>query len=203
MPECSYCDAAFDDEAAYREHLRAAHADELDRIDRKRVGLDESGSDGPPIALYAVLVGGVLIALVGVYLVAGGSSGPSGSSAAAASPHDLGAVHYHGTIEVTVDGRTLDFSQRRYQLRDRYFHFENGSANPWHVHGRGVTLAYAMETVGIELRDGGDVVAFDGTTYRDGDSGTTVSVTVNGEQVTPSTYVLQQGDHVRIVVETE
>ncbi len=198
MPECSYCDAEFADEAAYLEHLRDAHDDDLDRIDQKRTGLDEPEADGPPVALYAVLVGGVALALVGVYLVAGGS----GSGGSAGGPTDLGAVHYHGAIQVTIDGQPLDFSRERYQLQDDYFHFEGGNGDRWHVHGRGVTLAYAMETVGIELRDGGDTLAFDGTTYRDGDSGTNVSVTVNGESVAPGEYVLQEGDTVRIVAET-
>jgi sulfur carrier protein ThiS len=202
MPECSYCDAEFADEAAYREHLRDAHADDLDRIDRKRAGLDGSDEDGPPLALYAVLVGGVLLALVGVYLVAGGSS-PGSNGSAAAAPHDLGSVHYHGTIQVTIDGQSLDFSRDRYQKLDRHFHFESNEGERWHVHGQGVTLEYAMGTLGIDVREGGDVVAFDGTTYRDGDAGTSVSVTVNGEPVTPSEYVLQKGDRVRIVVETE
>lgn len=203
MPDCSYCDAAFADEASYREHLRAEHVDELDRIDRKRAGLDDDGDEGPPVVLYAVLVGGVLLALVGAYLVAGGAPGSNAGSGGETTPHDYGAVHVHGTIEVVIDGQAVDFSRPRYQMQDRNFHFEEDRANPWHVHARGVTLAYAMETVGIELRDGGDTLAFDGTTYRDGDDGTTVSVTVNGEPVNPSEYVLREGDHVRIVVETE
>jgi hypothetical protein len=203
MPDCSYCDAAFPDEASYREHLRAEHADELDRIDRKRAGLDRDDGDGPPVVLYAVLVGGVALALVGVYLVASGSPTASGESGGVTTPHDYGAVHVHGTIEVSIDGQTVDFGRQRYQMQDRNFHFEEDNANPWHVHARGVTLAYAMETVGIELGGGGDTLAFDGTTYRDGDDGTSVSVTVNGEPVNPSEYVLQDGDTVRIVVRTE
>jgi hypothetical protein len=205
MPECSYCDAEFPDEAAYHEHLRDVHADDLDRIDRRRVGLDGAGDDdGPPVVLYAVLVGGVALALVGVYLVAGGSgsggSGPGGS--AAASPHSLGSVHYHGAIQVTIDGQTLDFSRDRYQLRNDYFHFEGGNGDRWHVHGQGVTLGYAMGTLGIDIQDGGDAVTFGNATYRDSDAGTSVTVTVNGEAVDPSTYVLQEGDRVRVVVET-
>ena len=200
MPECSYCDAEFPDEAAYHEHLRTEHADDLDRIDRKRAGLDVADEDdSPPVALYAVLVGGVALALVGVYLVAGGGGGSGGSGA---GPHSLGSVHYHGSIQVTIAGQTLDFSRSGYQLQNDYFHFEGGNGDRWHVHGQGVTLGYAMETLGIDLSDGGDTLTFDGTTYRDSESGTTVTVTVNGEPVAPSEYVLQEGDSVRIFVET-
>lgn len=45
MPDCEYCGATFDDEAAYRDHLDDAHADELGRIDGRRVE-DHEGAHG-------------------------------------------------------------------------------------------------------------------------------------------------------------
>lgn len=63
-----------------------------------------------------------------------------------------------------------------------------------------VTLGYTMTTLGIDVTN--STVTYQGTTYRDSAPNTTVTVTVNGQPVTPSEYVLQQGDRVKIVVES-
>jgi len=199
MPDCSYCPDSFDDDEAYRRHLEAEHADELGPIDRRRIDADTGDADADSS------VGIVVIALV-VVLAAGGVAGvmllsSDGSSAGSAqgSPTDLGSVHYHGTIAVVIDGQRVDFSQDQYQLQADAFHFEGGGGTRWHVHARGVTLAYAMGTLDIDVTDSS--VTYRGTTYRNSASNTTVTVTVNGDPVTPGEYVLQNGDRVRIVVE--
>lgn len=202
MPECDYCGEAFDDEAAHLQHLRDAHAGELSRIDQRRVAdLDGDGDGGLPTGPL-VLAGVILIALaVVVYVtvfVGGGGPGP------------LGSAHGHGTMEMVVMGGQVDFSQPQYQVAHRKFHFERMNGEPngtvWHTHAEGITLAWAMQTLDIDVT--ADTVTYRGTTYRDGDSNTEVQVTVNGEPVDPSNYVLkgasvenlEEGDHVRIVV---
>lgn len=193
MPECAYCGAAFDGEAAYLDHLREAHLDELGPIDRRRVAPEE-GTDGlptGPLAIGVVLLASAVVVGYVIFL--------PGSDAAQDGPTNLWGVHYHGTIEMIVDGERVDFSQDRYQLQADAFHFEGGDGTRWHVHAQGVTLAWAMESLGIAVTP--DSVTVDGTTYDDADAGTDVSVTVNGEPVTPSSYVLREGDAVRIVVE--
>ncbi|MDZ7702774.1 MAG: hypothetical protein U5J98_12335 [Halobacteriales archaeon] len=192
MPDCGYCDASFDDEAAHLDHLEAEHADELGPIDRRRVGTEESGGlPTGPIALGVVLLAAAAVVGYVVFLPGGGSG--------AGGPTDLGAVHYHGTMTVVIDGERVDFSQSAYQLQADPFHFEAGDGERWHVHARDVTLAWAMDSLGIEVT--AETVRFDGTTYDDADPDTTVTVTVDGEPVQPASYVLQQGDQVRIVVE--
>lgn len=62
-----------------------------------------------------------------------------------------------------------------------------------------MTLAWAMRTLGIDVTNG--TVSYQGTTYGD-DGGETATVTVNGGSVTPTDYVLQQGDEIRIVADT-
>jgi len=195
MPDCDYCGASFDSEEAEIEHLRDEHGNELGPIDQRRVGVTDDGDGFPtgPVALGFVLV--AAFAVVGYVIFV------AGSGAASDGPTDVGSVHYHGTINVTVEGETVDFSQPEYQRPQEHpaFHFEDGEGGRWHVHGQGVTLQYAMETLDIEVTE--DTVTFDGTTYRDGDEGTTVVVEVNDQPVDPSEYVLQRGDHIRIVVE--
>ncbi|NHN60201.1 MULTISPECIES: hypothetical protein [Halorussus] len=195
MAECDYCGASFDDEDAYVRHLGDEHADDLGPIESRRVAELESDGGGRDAVVYGVGLGALALGgLLAYLLFFSGGAGTTGSNGGG-GPTDVGSVHYHGTIDATVGGQRLDFSQQRFQLQDRAFHFENGNGERWHVHAKGVTLAYAMQTLGVDVTN--DTVAYDGTTYGD-DPGESVTVTVNGESVTPAEYVLQQGDSVRI-----
>jgi hypothetical protein len=202
--DCDHCGASFDDEEAYLRHLRDEHADELGAIEQRRVAdLEPEGSGGSSVVVAGAALGGVLLAGLLAYLLlfsGGGAGSGSGSGAADLSgvpePESVGSVHYHGTIDATVGGQELDFSRDKFQLQAEAFHFERGNGERWHVHAQRVTLAYAMGTLGIDVTNG--TVAYDGTTYGD-DPGETARVLVNGESVTPSEYVLQQDDTVRIV----
>lgn len=206
MPDCDYCDDSFASEDAYLSHLDAHHAEELGPIDRRRVGRSDDDGDGietGPLALGAVLV--VAAALVGyvIFFTGGGAgSGEAGTVngidvAQMPTGEPYQGVHYHGTIEMTVTGDSVDFSRQQYQLQADAFHFEERDGDRWHVHAPGVTLEYAMATLGIELD--ADAVTYQGTTYEDGD-GYEVTITVNGNAVDPTEYVLSEGDSVRIAV---
>lgn len=77
MPDCDYCERAFDDEAEYAAHLRDEHGSELGPIDRRRTAqLDSDGRD-LPIGLVAIAVVGLVAVGVVAYvtLFAGGSGG--------------------------------------------------------------------------------------------------------------------------------
>jgi sulfur carrier protein ThiS len=210
MPDCDYCGESFGDEDASLEHLRAEHYDELGSIDKRRVDAQTGAGDDGGVPVGPLAVGGIVLAaaaIVGyVVFVAGGSGGDcatvNGIEVAQTPTGEVGAIHYHGRINMTVAGQQVDFTQSQYKNPRQYpaFHFEGRNDPRWHVHAPGVTLEYGMATLGIDVS--GSTVTFDGTTYSDGDSGTDVVVEVNGDSVTPSDYVLQDGDHVRIVVRT-
>ncbi|MEF8814624.1 MAG: hypothetical protein V5A55_12530 [Halovenus sp.] len=208
MEECSYCGQSFDDEEAYLAHLADEHEGELSAIDRRRVEGHEAEREGgglPTGPLVLGVVFGVAVLLV-VYVTLFMGSGASGADVG-----QVGTAHGHGTINVTVDGETLDFSRDRYQVREtgnRRFHFEGGTA-VWHKHATGITVEYALNVHGIQVSE--DSVTVDGTTYRASDPGTEVIVEVNGESVDPGEYVIQgassasaaeQGDHIRVIVRT-
>jgi len=203
VEECDHCGQEFDDEETYLRHLRDEHESDLSAIEVRRVaGLDTD--DDRSVVAYAGAVGAVVVAGLLAYLLffSGGSGGgPGGVNAASAetTPTALGAAHYHGQIQVEIGGERLDFSRDRFQLQADAFHFEGGTGARWHGHARDVTLAWAMETLGIEVTN--ESVTYDGTTYRDGE-GATVTVEVNGEPVDPETYVLREGDSIRIVAES-
>ncbi len=79
MSDCDYCEASFDGEDAYLDHLAAAHDGELSAIDRRRVDNHESDGDGgvPTTTVVAGLAVVGLVALVGALLL-GSGSGPGG-----------------------------------------------------------------------------------------------------------------------------
>lgn len=208
MPDCDYCGESFGSEQAELDHLRSEHLDELGPIDRRRVGAtddDDGGLPTGPIALGGVLVAAA--AVVGYVVFFAGSS-------TATEPHSYGSVHHHGTINATIDGKSIDFTKPKYQVgntQDRAFHFEAGRSY-WHVHAQGVTLKYAMETVGINVTD--NSVTFNGTTYRNDSPEWEVVVQVNGKDVDPAKYTLDsgvseqsanqgEGPNIRIVVREE
>ncbi|WP_101294257.1 hypothetical protein [Halegenticoccus soli] len=77
--------------------------------------------------------------------------------------------------------------------------FQFGSEGQWRASGD-VTLAEALSTVGVDAS--ADVVRYDGRTYRASDAGTSLHFRVNGEEVDPRSYALQDGDEVWVTVET-
>lgn len=202
MPSCDYCDDEFEDEAAYLDHLESAHYDDLDRIDRRRVDERDEDSGFDRSMLAAVAIVGLLVVGGGAYamLTMSQSAGDVQLPEVEQRPTGLGEVHSHGTIVVTVDGHTFDFSQGEYQLQSDYFHFEGGQGEQFHVHARGVTLQYALNTLDIGVT--ADRVVWEDQEYERDDPDTEIAITVNGDPVDPATYVLQDGDDVEVVVET-
>jgi len=226
MPDCDYCDDSFADESAYLDHLEADHRGELGAIDRRRIDADADDEEGRDLALYAVgILGVALIAGLLTYIVisgalgeGGGGDGELGQQGAAPNPPgfdlgpagedqvyqptDVGAVHYHGEISVTVAGQELDFRQSRFQHPGAIpaFHFENGEAR-WHGHANGVTLEYALEATAFGVTE--NTFYYDGTLYDGSEDGTTVRYEVNGEEVDPETYVLEENDYIEVVATNE
>ena len=151
--------------------------------------------------------------LIGGYVVFAGGPGGSDTGNGIEVEQTPGRVsesaHEHGIINVTIEGERVDFGDPDYRRPREFgaFHFEGGDGRAWHKHADGVTLEYAMATLGIDVSE--DRVTVDGESYRDGDAG--ASLTVGGEPVDPTTYQLQgtsvadaaDGDTIRIGVTTD
>lgn len=111
-------------------------------------------------------------------------------------------LHAHGTMDVTVDGESVNFSETRYQGLNAgpYFHFHDHEQDRWHAHSWALSLEYVVSTLdGMDLTD--EAFTYEGETYDLDDEN--VRVEVNGEPVTPSEHYLVDGDDIRIVVETD
>jgi len=212
MTECDYCGREVADDE-YEDHLREQHSDELGPIDRRRIDEEEDGEfpTGPVVLLFVI---GTMTAVIVYFVFFFGSGGADAAAVngidVAQTPGQARTAHAHGTMEMVVTGERVDFSQQRYQLQADRFHFEAGNGRVWHAHATGVTLEYAMATLGIEVTE--NSVTYEGTTYRDTSDQWEVIVEVNGEPVDPATYTLEgvsdggsasQGDSVRIVVREE
>lgn len=205
MPDCSYCGESFDSEDDYLAHLETVHEDELGPIDRRRIEDEEEGGLGLRSVLLAGLVVIPLVFVAYVLFFTGGD--PGGAIPDPERTPSNVATHEHGTINVTIDGQKLDFSNQRFQLQADAFHFESRNGEVWHTHAEGVTLQYAMWTLGIGVTN--DSVRYDGETYTEENA--TVIIEVNGEPVNPATYELsgasvanaENGDHIRIVAHRE
>lgn len=194
MHECDYCGATHESESAHLRHLKSEHRDELGPIDKRRVGdvsVDDGGIPTGPIAIGVVLIAS--FGIVGYVVLFAGGSG------AANDIGSFGSDHYHGTINVTVTGDQVDFSQDRYQHTDDLFHFENGDGSQWHAHATGMTFEYAMGALGFEASLSPTSFTIEGETYTDG-QGYDVVIEINDESLEELDYVLEEGDHVRIVV---
>ncbi|SDJ35828.1 hypothetical protein [Natronorubrum texcoconense] len=116
-------------------------------------------------------------------------------------------THDHGTLEVSIDGERIDFDQPQYHDRHPTFHFHEGGGQEWHHHPESplavleferLSVAEALGTLEIDVTDSS--VTIDGRIYEDGEPGTTVSITVDGEPADPDAHLLQDGDDVVLEV---
>jgi hypothetical protein len=114
MPECDYCDAAFEDEQSHLEHVHEDHEGELGAIDRRRVEAavtsdDDGGLPTGPIVLGVVI--GISV-LIGGYVIFVGGSGSEGAVNGISVERTPGQVfesaHGHETVSSTVEGEPVD-----------------------------------------------------------------------------------------------
>jgi sulfur carrier protein ThiS len=202
MERCTHCNDAFDGEDELIDHLAAEHSDELTSLEQRKVDTVHTSttdsiasylpSGGMMILLVIIVFAGALVAFVSFGL-GSGSTVQEGQQ-----PTHIGGAHYHGTMEMVVNGDRVDFSQHQYQLQADAFHFEGGDGRQWHAHARGVTVFWAMQSLGINVTQ--NAVTYNGETYRDSDPNTNVVVEANGDPIDPKGYVFQQGDTIRIIV---
>lgn len=192
MPDCDYCGASFDDEEAYLSHLGTEHADELGRIDRRRVaahGELETESGGNPIIVYGLTLSVVLLVIGALgYVVTVGMTDD--------------AVHDHGQITVTVDGEEIEFDQSQYYQEELggTFHFHPGDGNTWHMHPDRVTFEDAMADIEMPVTDSSITVHDE--TFDDEDPDASVEMTIDDRPAALEDE-LSDGDHIRITVETD
>jgi len=213
MPDCDYCEESFESKQSYHKHLNASHKGELSAIDQRRVGdVETEQSDNIGMIVIGVLVAISFAIVIYLGFFAGAGAGEDGEP--------FGTTHEHGTIEIAIDGEPLDLHSPEFAEQDPDFHFHNNPSYElgdglfvWHTHSHGVTLEYALETLGFDVAADGSQLTFDGETYDTDDPATELTIEVNGESVDPAEHEIDgfrgvpegpgPGDDIRIDVTTE
>ena len=65
----------------------------------------------------------------------------------------LGSAHLHADVKVYINGQSIDFSQRRYQLASSFIHFEDGVGDVLHTHATGLTIGYMFKSLGMDFNN--------------------------------------------------
>lgn len=95
-------------------------------------------------------------------------------------PTNLQIVHEHAKFAVYLNGDPVDFSLRKYQVKDRFIHVEGGDGTTLHKHVAGMNLGDFFSSLGMKFtRD--CFILDNGESYCNGDD-KTLKFYVNGEQ---------------------
>ncbi|HLC62192.1 MAG TPA: hypothetical protein VJI52_04205 [Candidatus Nanoarchaeia archaeon] len=59
----------------------------------------------------------------------------------------LKSTHIHADIKVYINGKSIDFSQKKYQLATSYIHFEDGVGDVMHIHATGLAMRHLLKSL--------------------------------------------------------
>lgn len=193
--KCDQCDKEFNTEEGLNQHKHDKHGVKQEkkeikkeREEQRKVEIDKKVK-GKKTKKW-IIVAAVIVALIaGGYFVA--TSLPKSSGTVVGPP---GSTHTHQDMKVYINGKAIDFSLPKYQLRSRAVHFEGGDGFVIHTHATGMTLAYALNTLGIKLDE---CLTVDGVRYCNS-SNSTLKIYVNGAQISDVNYLFQDLDKVLV-----
>ncbi|MEK6983108.1 MAG: hypothetical protein AABX33_00915 [Nanoarchaeota archaeon] len=75
----------------------------------------------------------------------------------------LSSAHLHADVKVYINGNVVDFSQKKYQLKNSFIHFEEGIGDVIHTHASGLTIGHMLKSVGIDFNS--NCVTLDSKNY--------------------------------------
>lgn len=127
---CDVCGSLYSSSKSLRRHQREKHPPE-----------GKEGSKAWSYLLVALLVLGLGF---GAYklLTSKPRMGP------------LGSAHLHADFKVYIEGRALDFSLPKYQVRSEFIHVEDGNGDVIHSHAAGATLGDFFKTLNMKFEKG-------------------------------------------------
>ena len=65
----------------------------------------------------------------------------------------LGSAHTHSAFLIKLNGKPIDFSQDKYQVKSKYIHVENGDGFTLHRHAENVTFNAFIHSVNMDIED--------------------------------------------------
>ncbi|MBI3036038.1 hypothetical protein HYY71_06995 [Candidatus Woesearchaeota archaeon] len=90
----------------------------------------------------------------------------------------LGSAHLHADVKVYINGQSIDFSQRKYQLASSFLHFEEGIGDVIHTHATGLTIGHLLRSLGMDFNN--NCIVFEKKDYCN-ENGKRLKFYVNGQ----------------------
>lgn len=110
--------------------------------------------------------------------------------------------HVHAAFMMMVDGRQIDFSDSKYQLKSRFIHVENNDGTTLHRHATGVPFGDFLKSVRMDIVDR-CLVLDDGSKHCDPD-GSRLRFFLNRNEVSSIVeYVTQDRDRLLVTYGNE
>ena len=104
----------------------------------------------------------------------------------------LKSTHIHADVKVYINGQSIDFSQKKYQLSTSYIHFEDGIGGVMHIHATGLTLGHLFKSLNGDFNNN-CLTLESQTNCNDGNK--KLKFYVNGKQNNEfSSYIMQDLD---------
>jgi len=75
----------------------------------------------------------------------------------------LRSAHLHADVKVYINGKALDFSQKKYQVTNSFIHFEEGIGDVIHTHATGLTIGHLFKSVDGDINN--NCLAFERQSY--------------------------------------
>ncbi len=109
----------------------------------------------------------------------------------------VGSTHIHQDFKVYLDGKQIDFSQAKYQVRGPQVHVEDRDGDVIHVHATGVPIGMFFDSLGMNFNK--DCFKTDsGTSYCNNDNNTLKFYVNNISNSEFDKYVLRDLDKILI-----
>lgn len=170
--KCPYCGKRFKTQEALQQHRRDKHL----------------GVRRRSISLKLVAIISIIIAGIGYAAYSLATTKPIGP---------IGSAHLHVDIKIYINGKVLDLSLDKYQLKSDAVHLEGRDGEVIHVHATGVTLGYFLGTLGMSIKEG--CLRLDSGEEFCNEGERTLKVYVNNELIqNPEDYVMKDLDKILI-----
>ena len=108
----------------------------------------------------------------------------------------LKSTHMHSDIKVYINGKAINFSQRKYQLTTSFIHFEDAIGDVVHIHATGMAMGHLFKSLGGDLSN--NCVIMEGQAYCN-DKDKKLKLYVNGQPNSEfSNYIMQDLDKILV-----
>ena len=75
----------------------------------------------------------------------------------------LKSTHIHADVKVYINGQSIDFSQKKYQITTSYIHFEDGLGDVVHMHATGLAMNHLFKSLNGDFNN--ECLLFEGQNY--------------------------------------